>query len=122
MNKGVLIAGGFAVALALTGCAPQSDQSVAHESCVASAKEQLPKDAEQVNTSKLETTNMSEAIRELAENPLEPDPNDPVLYTTAGDIWYRSAGQDQSQGVICTAEMKDGKPVEPIEAILTDNN
>ena len=43
------------LALVMTGCFPGSDQTKAHAACIDSAKGQLPKSAEQIDTSKLET-------------------------------------------------------------------
>ena len=95
------------------------DQATAHNGCIEDAKAQLPADVEQVDTSKLETFNMNEAMREVIENPLPPDPDDPIMWSTAGDIWYRVSGDDESASVICLTEFKDGQPVEPIEATVT---
>lgn len=119
MKKRFAIASALVAALALTGCAPQSDLQKAHEGCVQDAISQLPEGVSEVNTSKMETANMSEAMRELIENPLPPDPEDGVMYSTTGDIWYRDSGDDESRSVLCLTTMKDGQPEEPFEATLT---
>lgn len=118
MNKGVVPLALCAV-MFLAGCTAQSDEAVAHNGCIESATDQLPPNATDINTSQLETTNVSEAMREVAENPLEPDPDDPVMYATAGKVWYKFGDQDRSVSVICTTEMLDGEPAVPIEAVTT---
>lgn len=105
--------------LLLAGCAGASDEAKAHNGCVEDAKQQLPSGAERVDTSKLETSNMTQAMREAIDNPLPPDPEDGVLWSTTGDIWFRTDGGDKHASVLCLTELKDGEPTEPIEAILT---
>ena len=106
----------------LAGCSSPSDQQKAHDACVKDAVSQVQDGAEEVDTSKLETSNMSEAMRELIDNPLEPDPTDGVLYATTGDIWYRTQSGDRSQSVLCTVTVVNGEFETTPEAILTPNN
>ena len=62
---------------------------------------------------------MSDDMRELAENPLPPDPEDGTMYSTTGDIWWRDHNGDHSASVLCLVSWKDGQPEEPVEAIVT---
>lgn len=117
--KKALASAAIASALLLTGCAGGGDRATAREGCIEDARSQLPSNVEEVNTSKLETTNMSDAFKELADNPLPDDPDADVLWTTVGDIWYREDGNDRHASVLCFVTFEDGQPSEPIEATLT---
>lgn len=117
MKPSVII--GVSLALLLTGCGSPSDEDKAHNGCIEDAKKQLPSGVERVDTSKLETSNMDETFREMLDNPLPPDPEAGVLWSTTGDIWFRVDGDDKHASVLCLTEFKNGEPTEPIEAILT---
>ncbi|HEY9366224.1 MAG TPA: hypothetical protein VIP55_06290 [Agromyces sp.] len=119
MKKSAAIAVGLGSMFLLAGCVGGSDGAKAQEGCIEEARKQLPSDVETADTSKLETVNMSDAMREVIENPLPPDPEDGVLWSTTGDIWYRVNGDDSSASVLCLTEFKNGEPVEPIEANVT---
>lgn len=117
--KKAVVGATIAATLLLAGCAGGGDGAAAHKGCIDDAVAQLPTGVEDINTSKLETSNMSDAMKELIDNPLPDDPEDDVLWATTGDIWYRDNGRDESAGVICMVTFKDGQPTEPIEATLT---
>lgn len=119
MRKALTAAVIVAATAVLAGCA-SNPADIARQGCIESATSQLPDGASDINTSKLETANLDEVMRELAENPLEPEPGASVTYSTAGDIWYRYGGKDKSKSVVCLVTLKDGKPTEPIEATVAN--
>lgn len=105
------------LALTLTSCAA-SELDQAHAGCIADAVSQLPEGLDKLNTDGVETANFSELAQELSENPLGKNPEAATMYTTTGDIWYRTGDKDNKVGVLCITSFKDGKPTEPIEATL----
>ena len=109
---------GVSSALLLAGCASANDEEQARNGCIEDAMGHLPSGAEQVDTSTIWTMNRSEALREMTESSLPPDPEDVEIWDSGGEIWFRVDGEDQYAKLHCSAEFKNGEPVK-IRAVVT---
>lgn len=111
-----VIVGLTASAIALTGCAAQSETATAREACETAAIEELGEDVTSVDISDITTDNLSEALFEVAGGTLQ---DDSTAYSTIGEFTFRTEGATHKASMFCVVRIENGEVVQPVEPIIS---